>query len=308
MEHIERAGVHSGDSMAVYPGINLTSDEVDTIVDYTQRIGLAIGLRGLMNVQYVIVRSREGSSVYVLEVNPRSSRTVPFISKVTGVPLVRLAVNIMLGRTLADQGYAGGLWPKQDLIAVKAPVFSMSKLVGVDTYLGPEMKSTGEVMGVDHAFEPALAKALLSSELALPSGGGMLLSIADQHKPEALPIIHKLAGAGFRLYATEGTADMIRALDIGVKRIPKRLAEGHPNVVDVIREGTVSGVINIPEGRVTGTLRDGFHIRRAAAEMRIPCFTSIDTARAATDALIAGAQTFTVQPLAEYLTPHDERA
>jgi carbamoyl-phosphate synthase large subunit len=308
MEHIERAGVHSGDSMAVYPGINLTSDEVDTIVDYTQRIGLAIGLRGLMNVQYVIVRSREGSSVYVLEVNPRSSRTVPFISKVTGVPLVRLAVNIMLGRTLADQGFQGGLWPKQDLIAVKAPVFSMSKLVGVDTYLGPEMKSTGEVMGVDHAFEPALAKALLSSELALPSGGGMLLSIADRHKPEALPIIHKLADAGFRLYATEGTADMIGALRLGVERIPKRLAEGHPNVVDVIREGTVSGVINIPEGRVTGTLRDGFHIRRAAAEMRIPCFTSIDTARAATDALIAGAQTFTVQPLVEYLTPQHERA
>jgi len=224
------------------------------------------------------------------------------------VPLVRLAVNVMLGRTLAAQGFEGGLWPKQELIAVKAPVFSMSKLIGVDTYLGPEMKSTGEVMGIDHAFEPALAKALLSSELALPSGGGMLLSIADRHKSEALPIIHKLADAGFRLYATEGTADMIGALGLDVERIPKRLAEGHPNVVDVIREGTVSGVINIPEGRVTGTLRDGFHIRRAAAEMRIPCFTSIDTARAATDALIAGAQTFTVQPLVEYLSPQHERA
>ncbi|MFQ5880547.1 MAG: carbamoyl-phosphate synthase large subunit, partial [Dehalococcoidia bacterium] len=198
MEHIERAGVHSGDSMAVYPGINLSDQEVHTLVEYTERIGLALGVRGLMNIQYVIMRedtSPPSSMVYVLEVNPRASRTVPFISKVTGVPMVRLAVNVMLGKSLADQGYGGGLWPRQDLVAVKAPVFSMAKLVGVDTYLGPEMKSTGEVMGVDRTFPAALAKALLSADLMLSpppaadsppaNGGGVLVSIADRHKAEA---------------------------------------------------------------------------------------------------------------------------
>jgi carbamoyl-phosphate synthase large subunit len=252
-----------------------------------------------MNIQYVIVRG----DVFVLEVNPRSSRTVPFISKVTGVPLVRLAAHVMLGRTLRQQGRQGGLAPPQQLVAVKAPAFSMSKLVGVDTYLGPEMKSTGEAMGVDYAFPQALAKAVLSAELALPPGGGVLLSIADRFKQEATPVIERLAQEGFRLYATEGTATMLAALGLPVEQVTKRLREGHPNVVDVIQDGTVACVINIPEGRVTGTLRDGFHIRRAAAERRIPCFTSIDTARAATEALLAGAETYTIQPLAAYLRP-----
>ena len=302
MEHIERAGVHSGDSMAVYPPVNLTDEEIATVVDYTERFGVALHMQGRMNVQYVIVRSEEGSEVYVLEVNPRSSRTVPFISKVTGVPLVRLAAHVMLGRSLWEQGSRGGLAdPPGSLVAVKAPAFSMSKLIGVDTYLGPEMKSTGEVMGVDHTFPAALAKALLSAELALPPGGAVLLSIADQHKEEAAPIIRRLAQAGFRLYATEGPATMIDALGLPVEQVTKRLREGHPNVVDVIRDGTVDGVINIPEGRVTGTLRDGFHIRRAAAEQRIPCFTSLDTARAVVDALLAGEQTYSVQPLQAYL-------
>jgi carbamoyl-phosphate synthase large subunit len=303
MEHIERAGVHSGDSMAVYPPIGLTEEEVNTVVDYAQRIGFALGVRGLMNIQYVIMPNGEsgGSDVYVLEVNPRGSRTVPFISKVTGVPMVRLAVNIMLGRSLADQGYPGGLWPRQDLVAVKAPVFSMAKLIGVDTYLGPEMKSTGEVMGVDRTFPAALAKALLSAELALPPGGGVLLSIADQQKAEAVPVVRSLASAGLRLYATEGTAEMIRALGLPVEKVAKRLKEGHPNVVDVIRDGSVDCVINTPEGGRATELRDGFHIRRAAAEKRTPCFTSIDTARAATEALLRGAQMYTVQPLRLYL-------
>jgi carbamoyl-phosphate synthase large subunit len=242
--------------------------------------------------------------VYVLEVNPRSSRTVPFISKVTGVPLVRLAANVMLGRTLREQGYQGGLWPEQPLVAVKAPAFSMSKLLGVDTHLGPEMKSTGEVMGVDHTFQAALTKALMSSEMALPPAGSMLLSIADRHKPDAVPVIRKLAEAGYRLYATEGTATMIDALGIPVAQVTKRLSEGHPNVVDVIRDGTVNGAINIPEGRMTGTLRDGFYIRRAAAERRIPCFTSLDTAAAAVEALLVE-HAYTVQPLRTYLDAAD---
>jgi carbamoyl-phosphate synthase large subunit len=296
--------------MAVYPGVNLSRAEVDTIVDYTTRIGLALGVRGLMNVQYVIMpsddRAHPGESdVFVLEVNPRGSRTVPFLSKVTGVPMVQLAVEVMLGRSLGEQGYEGGLWPRRDLVAVKAPVFSMSKLVGVDTYLGPEMKSTGEVMGIDRDFPAALLKALLSADLALRPGGGVLLSIADQHKTQVLPLIHALHDAGFRLYATEGTAAMISAIGLPCEEVAKRLNEGHPNVIDVINDGLVSCVINTPEGRFTGTLRDGFYIRRAASEKRIPCFTSVDTARAAVEALIAGmrhheGQAYQVRPLPEY--------
>ncbi len=310
MEHIERAGVHSGDSMAVYPGLNLTADEVEVIVDYTTRIGNGLGVLGLMNVQYVIMPSNDrarpdASDVYVIEVNPRGSRTVPFLSKVTGVPMVQLAVNIMIGQSLREQGYEGGLWPRQNLVAVKAPVFSMSKLIGVDTYLGPEMKSTGEVMGIDHTFPAALAKALMSADLALKPGGAVLLSIADRHKTQMLPVIQQLHEAKFRLYATEGTAGMIAALGLPVEQVTKRLTEGHPNVLDVINDGTVSCVINTPEGRYTGTLRDGFAIRRAATEKRIPCFTSIDTASAAVGALTAGLRhkgefAYQVRPFAEY--------
>ena len=308
MEHIERAGVHSGDSMAVYPGIHLTEAEVETIVDYTVRIGLALNVRGLMNVQYVIMPRDDGrsdeSDVFVIEVNPRGSRTVPFLSKVTGVPMVQAAVNVMLGRSLEEQGYDGGLWPRQQLVAVKAPVFSMSKLIGVDTYLGPEMKSTGEVMGIDVDFPSALGKALMSADLALAPGGGVLLSVADRHKTQMLPLIHQLNNAGFRLYATEGTAAMIEALGLPVEAVTKRL-QGHPNVLDVINDGSVTCVVNTPEGRYTGTLRDGFYIRRAAAEKRIPCFTSIDTARAAVEALTAaiaheGEPAYHVRPLRDY--------
>ena len=303
MEHIERAGVHSGDSMAVYPGLNLTEQEIATIVDYTQRIGIGLGVRGLMNIQFVIMPNGPsgGSSVYVLEVNPRASRTVPFLSKVTSVPMVRLAVNVMLGKSLAEQGYSGGLWPAQDLVAIKAPVFSMAKLIGVDTYLGPEMKSTGEVMGVDHTFPAALAKALLSAELMLPRKGGVLLSIADKNKPEAVSIIRQLAEAQFRLYATEGTAAMIRGLGMPVEQVTKRITEGHPNVLDVIQEGLVDCVVNTPEGGAPTAMRDGFQIRRAAVERHIPCFTSLDTARATVEALLRGSQTYNVQPLRLYL-------
>jgi carbamoyl-phosphate synthase large subunit len=302
MEHIERAGVHSGDSMAVYPGLNLTTEEVDLIVDYTQRIGIAMNIRGLMNVQYVIMNDGGESRVYVLEVNPRASRTVPFLSKVTGVPMVRLAVNCALGRPLREQGYTGGLWPRQPLVAVKAPVFSMSKLIGVDTYLGPEMKSTGEVMGVDRNFPAALAKAVIAADMALPPKGGALLSISDRTKSDAIPVIRRLHEAGYKLYATEGTAAELIALGVPVEQVAKRLDEGHPNVLDVIFSGLVHCVINTPEGG-RDTLQDGFQIRRAATERRIPCFTSLDTARAAADALLAGSQAFNVLPIGEYRRP-----
>ena len=300
MEHIERAGVHSGDSVAVYPSIGLSQTEIDLIVDYTRRIALGMEARGLLNIQYVIMNEGGESGVYVLEVNPRASRTVPFLSKVTGVPMVRLAVKCSLGQTLKEQGYEGGLWPSQPLVAVKAPVFSMAKLIGVDTYLGPEMKSTGEVMGIDRTFPLALSKALMAAELALPASGGALLSLSDRSKAAAISVIRNLHQAGYRLYATEGTAAEISALGIPVEAVTKRLDEGHPNVLDIIEDGLVDCVINTPEGGRSSTLQDGFQIRRAAAERRIPCFTSIDTARAATEALLAGAQAFDVRPVSEY--------
>ncbi len=301
MEHIERAGVHSGDSMAVYPGLNLTEQEVETIVDYAIRIGLALKMKGLMNVQFVIMPggTAYGSTVYVLEVNPRASRTVPFLSKVTGVPMVKIATKVMLGQSLKEQGYTSGLLARRKLVAIKAPVFSMSKLVGVDTYLGPEMKSTGEVMGIDYTFDAALAKALLAAGLMLPPKGAILLSIADRDKPEALPIIRNFAKVGYKLYATEGTAAMIEAAGLPVTMISKKLSEGHPNVVDVVMDGTVDGVVNtVTGGRIP--LRDGFQIRRAAAEKRMPCFTSLDTVRAVVEVLVKGSQTYSAQPLPDY--------
>jgi len=304
MEHIERAGVHSGDSMAVYPALKLTMQEAEMIVDYTVRIGLELNVKGLMNIQYVVVpgdeHSFESGSVYVLEVNPRSSRTVPFLSKVTGVPMVRVATNIMLGQSLAEQGYDNGLWKTQRLFAIKAPVFSMSKLAGVDTYLGPEMKSTGEVMGIDFTFKGALTKALLAAGLMLPSEGAILLSIADKDKSEALPMIKRLAEAGYRLCATEGTAAMIKAVGLSVAMTSKILSQGHPNVVDVIQDGSVSAVVNtLTEG--AAPIRDGFAIRRAATERRIPCFTSLDTLRVATESLTSSHNLFNVMTMQEYV-------
>ena len=311
MEHVERAGVHSGDSMAIYPGLTLSEDEVDTIVDYTARIGRALGVRGLMNIQYVVVggpayRSpRSGGSggertaVYVIEVNPRSSRTIPFISKVTGVPMVKLAVKAMLGRSLKELGYEGGLWKRRKLVGVKAPVFSMSKLTGVDTYLGPEMKSTGEVMGIDAEFTPAVAKALMAAGLAVRPGDSALLSVADRDKADSVSMIRDLHAAGCPLYATEGTAAMIAGLGLPCVPIPKRLDAGRPNVVDVIENGTVQAVVNTVTGD-RDTLQDGFHIRRAATEARIPCFTSLDTARAAVESMSGAGAEYSVKPLTEH--------
>ena len=311
MEHIERAGVHSGDSMAIYPGLNLSAAEVETLVDYTTRIGIALGVKGLMNIQFVIqggspyrspnLPSSAGeTTVYVLEVNPRGSRTIPFISKVTGVPVARLATGVMLGRTLDDMGYQGGLWPKQKLVGIKAPVFSMSKLVGVDWYLGPEMKSTGEVMGVDHDFPNALSKALLAANLNLERGMGVLLSIADQNKAESVPLVRELLRAGCRVYATEGTAAMIEALGLPVTLIAKKLGEGHPNVVDVIEDASVGAVVNTI-GESSSVMRDGFEIRRAAVERRIPCFTSLDTARAAVESMLMSQDSYSIRRTDEYL-------
>lgn len=298
MEHIERAGVHSGDSFAVYPGVNLYKHEVDTVVDYTTRVGIGLKAKGLINIQFVIFEGR----VYIIEVNPRASRTVPFLSKVTGVPMVKLAVGIMLGHSLKEQGYTGGLWPKQPLVAVKAPVFSMSKLSGVDTYLGPEMKSTGEVMGIDKTYPAAMRKALIAANMSLPPTGTILFSIADRDKTEALELIRILADLGYDIAATPGTANMVESTGIAVKVVAHKIGEGRPDTVDLIKQGAVMAVVNTITGR-RRPLLDGFEIRRAAVENGIPCYTSLDTARAAVTAQHAfsnGATTYNIQPLPWY--------
>jgi carbamoyl-phosphate synthase large subunit len=310
MEHIERAGVHSGDSMAVYPAVSLTDVERETLVDYTTRIGLALGVRGLMNIQYVIINQSKpygltvpadhgSSSVYIIEVNPRSSRTVPFISKVTGIPMVKLATNVMLGRTLGDQGYKGGVQPEPPMVSVKAPVFSMSKLTGVDTYLGPEMKSTGEVMGIDTNLEAAVAKALIAASLMLPQSGSLLVTIADRDKAEAVPWLKILGEMDYRLYATEGTAALMRGLGLDVTEINKA-EEAEPNAYSVVVDGTVDAVVNTVE-EVAAARRDGFEIRRAATERRIPCYTSMDTVRAAVEALAGGSLDYHVATTTAYV-------
>jgi len=296
MEHIERAGVHSGDSFAVYPAPNLSQAERDEIVELTRKIAAALPVRGLLNIQFIVEEGR----VWVLEVNPRASRTVPFLTKVSGVPLVTLAVAIGAGSTLAAEGYArpDGLWPSGDLVALKAPVFSMAKLLDVDTYLGPEMKSTGEVMGVDRTFAPALWKALVAAGLAPMPSGKVLITVADKDKPEVKEIIEGFHWLGYDLVATSGTAALIRSLGIDVVEVPK-LGDGDATILQLIRSGTCAAVINTPTlGKTVD--RDGFLIRRAAVEARVPCLTSMDTALAVVTALRASAQSYSVAPLSEY--------
>ncbi|HEX6512938.1 MAG TPA: ATP-grasp domain-containing protein, partial [Chloroflexota bacterium] len=295
MEHIERAGVHSGDSMAAYPPLNLTAEQIDQLVDYSTRMALALDVRGLLNIQYVVA----GGKVYVLEANPRSSRTVPFLSKVTGVPMVQLGTLVSLGKSLADLGWRGGLLPPKNLSAVKAPVFSMAKLLGVDAYLGPEMKSTGEVMGIDRDLRGAIGKAFRASGIDIPERGCILASIADKDKDEALDMLVRLDEMGYRLLATSGTAKFLAAHGVAVERV-NRLGEGTPDVVDAIVEGQVQGIINTVQGG--GSVKDGFEIRRAAVEARIPCLTSLDTARALVTSLEHTALSeLEVRPLLEYV-------
>ena len=296
MEHIERAGVHSGDSFAVYPAQNLAAAEKDEIVALTRKIAEALPVHGLLNIQFIV----EAGRVWVLEVNPRASRTVPFLTKVSGVPLVKLAVAIAAGSTLAALGYAraDGLWPSGDLIAIKAPVFSMAKLLDVDTYLGPEMKSTGEVMGIDRTFAPALWKSLVAAGLAPMPQGKVLITVADKDKAEVVPIIEGFHWLGYDLVATAGTAALVRSLGIDVTEVPK-LGDGSTTIVDIIRSGTCAAVVNTPTlGKTVD--RDGFLIRRAAVEARVPCLTSLDTALAVVTALRASAIEYSVEPLSVY--------
>jgi len=274
MEHIERAGVHSGDSTAVFPPQSLTPAEIAKVTDYTLRIARSLHVKGLLNIQFVVA---EGG-VFVLEVNPRASRTVPILSKVTGVPMVKVATKTMVGASLAELGYADGLLPVPKHITVKAPVFSFEKLIQVDTSLGPEMKSTGEVMGVDYSFSGALHKAITAAGLKFPGAGTVLVSLAKKDKAESLPIIAEYARLGFRIVATPQTAVELALVGIPVEVV--WLNEAEPGgVLELIRAGQVQLVINTPtKGKMPE--RGGFKVRRAAAEYRVPCLTSLDTALA----------------------------
>ncbi|MEG0783270.1 carbamoyl-phosphate synthase large subunit [Carnobacterium sp.] len=275
MEHIERAGVHSGDSMAVYPPQNLSQKIQDTIADYTKRLALGLNCIGMMNVQFVIFEEQ----VYVIEVNPRASRTAPFLSKVTGIPMAQVATNVILGQSLKEQGYKDGLYPESTKVHVKAPVFSFAKLLSVDTNLGPEMKSTGEVMGTDSTLEKALYKAFEGSNMHLADHGTALFTIADEDKVESGELAKRFLAIGYQLVATSGTAKYLKQEGILVKEINKITEDEELTVLDVIREGKVQVVVNTM-GRDKEVQSDGFQIRREAVEQGVPLFTSLDTTSA----------------------------
>ncbi|WP_239254412.1 carbamoyl-phosphate synthase large subunit [Listeria ilorinensis] len=274
MEHIERAGVHSGDSIAVYPAQRLSAKAKTTIADYTTRLATGLGIIGMLNIQYVI----SGEDVFVIEVNPRSSRTAPFLSKITDIPMANVATKVILGSKLSELGYASGLAPEKDEIFVKVPVFSFAKLRSVDTSLGPEMKSTGEVMGKDRTLEKALYKGFVASGMTMHDYGTVLLTVADRDKEEATALAERFNKIGFTILATSGTAETLEKAAIPVSTV-KKIGENHESLLDSIRSGRVTLVVNtLTSGKRPE--RDGFQIRRESVENGVPVCTSLDTAEA----------------------------
>ena len=275
MEHIERAGVHSGDSISVYPPPTLSKKRMEEITDVTHKLAQALHIKGLMNIQYVISNEK----LYVIEVNPRASRTVPYISKVTGVPFIDLAIDAALGKKVKDLGCGTGLYPTGDIFAVKVPVFSFEKLPQVEVSLGPEMKSTGEVLGVSRDYNEAVLKGLLGAGVNVPyDGGKVIMTIAPNDKAESVPIGAVLDYLGFEIYATEGTANYLNFNFVAANKIDGLGSEGY-NIKDLIESDEVKLIINTPT-RGRSPMNDGFKIRRMAVERRIPCLTSLDTAKA----------------------------
>ncbi len=275
MEHVERAGVHSGDSIAVYPPLHLEDKHRELILKHTKNMAMHLGVVGLINAQYILY----DDDIYVIEVNPRSSRTIPYISKVTGVPIIDLATRVMLGEKLKDMEYGTGIYKEAEYYAVKAPVFSFEKLTDVDTGLGPEMKSTGEVLGLAETYPQALLKAFKGSGMRAPKKGGrIIITVKDEDKGEIIAIARGFEEMGVELYATAGTCQTLT--DAGIEcKVVNRVSEAHPNILDMIASGTVDLIINTPtRGRKHDS--DGFRIRRSAVEHGVGCVTSVDTARA----------------------------
>jgi carbamoyl-phosphate synthase large subunit len=274
MEHIEKAGVHSGDSIAVYPPQSVAKETLDQIVEMTKKVANSLQTIGLVNIQFILSDNKP----YILEVNPRSSRTVPFLSKVTKVPMAKVATRIIMGESLQAQGYGSGLKPDEKQVSVKAPVFSFAKLAEVDIALGPEMKSTGEVMGRDHSFEKALYKSLLAAGIKVPEFGTILVTIADKNKDEAVQIMKRYHQLGFKFLATRGTAKALKAANLPVREV-KKIGEGSPNLLDELRLGNAQLVVNTISNR-KDVESDGFKVRRTAVECGIHCLTSLDTTSA----------------------------
>ena len=281
MEHIERAGVHSGDSMSVYPSYSLSQKVVDTVIDYTTRIGIALGIKGPFNIQFVVDKNTE--KVYIIEVNPRSSRTVPFLAKVTGAPIADIATKVMLGCSLKELGYVG-VFPRKNWWYVKAPAFSYSKLSGLDVVLSPEMKSTGEAIGYDKTLNRALYKALKASGLKMSNYGTVLATISNNDKSDALSAIRRFYDLGFNIEATAGTAKFLKQNGIRTRE-RKKLSQGSEEILDSLRKGYVTYVVNITTGSSSETHKDGITIRRTAVENNVPVFTSLDTVNAMLDVL-----------------------
>ena len=274
MEHIERAGIHSGDSISVYPAKSISDKVKATIEEYTKRLARSLHVIGLINIQFIAV----GDEVYVIEVNPRSSRTVPYISKVTGIPIVPLATKVILGYKIKDLGYQPGLQPEADYYAVKMPVFSFEKIRGADISLGPEMKSTGECLGIAKTFNEALYKAFLGAGIRLPKHKNMIMTVRDEDKEEAVEIAKRFEALGYCIYATKGTARALMEADVSV-RLTRKLEQESPNILDLILGHKIDLVIDTPSQGVEHS-RDGFVIRRNAIETGVNVLTAIDTAKA----------------------------
>lgn len=291
MEHLERAGIHSGDSISVYPTQHISIENQKTIIEYTKKIAKELNIIGVLNIQFIINRG----SVYIIEVNPRSSRTVPYISKVTNLPVIDIATHVILGEKLKDMPYGTGIYKESDYICVKMPIFSFEKIKNADTSLGPEMKSTGEVLGVSKVLSEAILKGFIASGVDIPSKGSALITVRDKDKIEMLPLAKKLDSIGFHIYATSGTAKFLN--DNGVEaQVVEKIWEGKNSIPDLIQTNKLSFVINTPtKGKHSS--RDGFKIRRMAVESKIPCFTALDTVDALYEALEKGTKEEDLQPI-----------
>ena len=281
MEHVERTGIHSGDSISVYPTFSVSQQVKDTIIEYTKQLGLAIGIIGLYNIQFIV---DENDKVYVIEVNPRSSRTVPFLSKSTGVPMAKIATMVILGHSLKEQGITEIYGKESTRWFVKSPAFSFAKIRGLDSYLSPEMKSTGEAIGYDSNLNRALYKSLQSSGVAVANYGTIFVTIADVDKERALPLIRRFYDLGFNVEATKGTCEFLRANGIRTRHL-RKLSEGSTEIYDELRKGHVTYVINTIDVNQHSTRRDGYDIRRAAAENNVTLFTALETVSVLLNAL-----------------------
>ncbi|MCR5195487.1 MAG: carbamoyl-phosphate synthase large subunit [Pseudobutyrivibrio sp.] len=293
MEHIERTGIHSGDSISVYPAHTISQDIKDKIVDYTERLAKALHVLGMINIQFIAM----DGEVYVIEVNPRSSRTVPYISKVTGIPIVDLAAKAILGHKITDMGYKPGLQPEADYIAIKMPVFSFEKLRGAEISLGPEMKSTGECLGIAKTFEEALYKAFLGAGVILPKHKQMIITVKDKDKPEALEVAKRFEKLGYKIYATRSTAKYLQDGGVDALRVNK-ITQESPNVMDLILGHKIDLVIDTPTQGHGDKTRDGFLIRRNAIETGINCITAMDTAVALATSLESATTEYTLVDVA----------